>query len=90
MVDRTRELERALGSNEKFVAENEADTVVVQRRCLRAARDLAAGQTLGREDIEVLRPSPREAIQPHELERAIGRVLKGLVREGDPLTWDKL
>ena len=36
MVDRTRELEYALGSTKKFVAENERETVVVQRRCLRA------------------------------------------------------
>jgi N-acetylneuraminate synthase len=90
MVSRTRELERALGSDRKMVSGNEQETVVLQRRCLRAARDLAAGEKLRREDIEVLRPSPQEAIQPHELERAIGRVLKGPVREGDPLTWDKL
>ena len=43
MVDRTRELEYALGSAEKNVCGNEQETVVVQRRCLRAARDLAAG-----------------------------------------------
>ena len=40
MVERTRELERALGSPEKFVAGNEMETVVIQRRCLRAARDI--------------------------------------------------
>src|SRR5205807_3439233 len=40
MVHRTRELERALGSTEKVVCGNEEDTVVVQRRCLRAARNL--------------------------------------------------
>ena len=90
MVDRTRELERALGSEEKFVAENERETVVVQRRCLRAARDLSAGQILRREDLEPLRPSPKEAIQPHELERVIGKTLKAPVRAGEHLTWDRL
>ncbi len=30
-VDRARELERALGSAEKFVAENEQQTVIIQR-----------------------------------------------------------
>ena len=39
MVARTRELERALGSADKYVAGNEQATVVVQRRCLRAGRD---------------------------------------------------
>lgn len=90
MVDRTRELERALGSNEKFVAENEADTVVVQRRCLRAARDLAAGQTLGRENLDVLRPSPREAIQPYELDRVVGCVVRQPLKAGEHLTWAHL
>src|SRR5713226_991119 len=46
MVDRTRELEYALGSTIKFVAENERETVVVQRRCVRAACDLEAGTIL--------------------------------------------
>lgn len=90
MVERTRELERALGSGEKFIAENERETVVVQRRCLRAARDLAAGEALKREDIDVLRPSPREAIQPYELDRALGRRLKTAVRAGEHLTWEQI
>ncbi|MGA9533274.1 MAG: N-acetylneuraminate synthase family protein, partial [Anaerolineales bacterium] len=57
MVDRTRELERALGSPEKFVAGNERETVVIQRRCLRAAREIKPGEVLTREDIKVLRPA---------------------------------
>jgi len=44
MVEETRLLERALGSSEKFIAENEYDTAIVQRRCLRAARDIKAGE----------------------------------------------
>ena len=36
MVENTRLLERALGSADKFVAGNEQETVIVQRRCLRA------------------------------------------------------
>ncbi|MGD9093847.1 MAG: N-acetylneuraminate synthase family protein, partial [Anaerolineales bacterium] len=44
MVARTRELELALGSTDKFVADNERDTVIVQRRCLRAGRDIKAGE----------------------------------------------
>src|SRR5580658_4753780 len=62
MVDRTRELELALGSSSKFVSENERETVVVQRRCLRAVRDLVAGTVLQEEMLEALRPAPRDAI----------------------------
>jgi N-acetylneuraminate synthase len=44
MVDRTRELEYALGDGNKVVEPNEKETVVIQRRCLRAARDLRREQ----------------------------------------------
>ena len=66
MVDRTRELEYALGSSRKFVAENEEDTVVVQRRCLRAAQDLKAGTVLREDMLEPLRPAPQEGVMPFE------------------------
>jgi sialic acid synthase SpsE len=75
MVDRTRELERALGSSLKFVAENEQDTVVVQRRCLRAARDLKVGTVLKEDMLEALRPAPRDAVMPYDLARVVSKQL---------------
>ena len=90
MVDRTRELERALGSRNKQVAENETQTVVIQRRCLRAARDLAAGEILKREDIAVLRPAPQGAIMPYEVSMVLeSRVLTDLPA-GAELRWELL
>ncbi len=38
MVLRTRELERALGNDDKLIMENEKETVVLQRRAIRAKR----------------------------------------------------
>ena len=46
MVENTRRLEQALGSADKVVAGNEIDTVIIQRRCLRAARDIQAGEVI--------------------------------------------
>ncbi len=46
MVTAARQLERALGSGNKLVADNERETVVIQRRCLRAARAIQAGEVL--------------------------------------------
>lgn len=87
MVDRTRELERALGSADKVVAENEQDTVVVQRRCLRAARNIAAGESLTREMITVLRPATPGAITPPQIEAVIGcKALRDLPA-GKELRW---
>ncbi|MFV1858022.1 MAG: N-acetylneuraminate synthase family protein [Anaerolineales bacterium] len=90
MVDRTRELERALGSGSKRVADNESETVVIQRRCLRAARDLSAGEALSREMISVLRPAMVGAIPPYEISEAIGAVVLEDVRAGEALRWTVL
>ncbi|HYR06793.1 MAG TPA: N-acetylneuraminate synthase family protein [Longimicrobium sp.] len=90
MVDRTRELEYALGSAEKFVAENERDTVVVQRRALRAAADLEPGTVLTRELIDVLRPAPRDGIFPYDLERVLGMRVRVPLKAGEHLRWGQL
>ncbi len=90
MIENTRRLERALGSGDKFVAGNERETVVLQRRCLRARRALRSGEILTRADIDVLRPAPVEAIMPFDLEKVIGkRVLVDLV-QGQELRWTYL
>ena len=87
MVERTRELERALGSADKFVCENERETVIVQRRCLRARCDIRAGEVLTRAMIDVLRPATPGAIMPNEIEAVIGtRVLVDLPA-GKELRW---
>ena len=84
MVDDTRLLEAALGTGVKGVEDNERETVVLQRRCVRAARDLPAGTLLERADLEVLRPAPVEALGAHEVGRAVGRTLtRGLVAGED-------
>jgi N-acetylneuraminate synthase len=87
MVDRTRELEAALGSAVKTVAENEHETVVVQRRCLRAARPLDAGSVLVASDLEALRPSPTDAIQPFDKAQVIGMRLRRPLEHGEHLRW---
>jgi N-acetylneuraminate synthase len=90
MVEETRLLERALGSPDKIIAENEKETSVVQRRCLRAARDIRAGERLTREMIDVLRPATPGAVKPDEIEEVIGtRALCDLAR-GQDLRWTDL
>lgn len=85
MVDRTRELEYSLGSSRKFVAENEQQTVVVQRRCLRATRDLKAGTVLKEDMLEALRPAPADAMMPFELDGLLGKKLTCDLAEGEYL-----
>jgi len=90
MVTATRQLERAMGSANKIIAENERDTVVVQRRCLRAAQDIKAGQTLTREMIDVLRPATPGAIMPYDIEQVIGLTARQDIPFGQELRWTQL
>jgi sialic acid synthase SpsE len=90
MVERTRELERALGSPDKVVADNEKDTAVVQRRCLRAARLIQAGEVLQRKMIAVLRPATPGAIPPYEIDSVLGTRAIVDIPEGKELRWTEL
>lgn len=90
MVTATRQLERAMGSANKTIAENEHDTAVVQRRCLRAAQDIKAGQTLTRETIDVLRPATPGAIMPYDIDLVVGRVARQDIPAGQELRWTQL
>ena len=90
MVGETRELEAALGSTEKIVEENEQETAVIQRRCIRAARPLAAGTTLLRGDLEMLRPAPPGSIPPSRVEEVIGKRIRSPLVRGDYLRWSGL
>ena len=90
MVGDVRMLEAALGDGAKKIEDNEDQTVVLQRRCVRAARDLTAGITLAREDVEVLRPAPQEAIPAHEVASIAGKRLARDVVKGEALTWPDL
>ena len=81
MVDRTRELELSLGGGVKKVEGNELETVVVQRRSLRATQELKAGHVITDGDFVPLRPCPTDALSPSRLRYVIGSVLK---RDIDP------
>jgi N-acetylneuraminate synthase len=75
MVHDTRLLEAALGDGIKRVEANEVETIIVQRRCVRAARDLPMGTVLQRKDLEVLRPAPRDAVPAHDVHHVVGKTL---------------
>lgn len=87
MVEQVRILERALGSPDKHVAGNEKDTYLVQRRCLRAARAIKAGETISAEMLESLRPNVPGAIQPWEVAQVIGKRARADIPFGKELRW---
>jgi sialic acid synthase SpsE len=87
MVDRTRELEYALGNGIKKVEDNELETVEIQRRSLRFTKDLKAGSTLETEDLIALRPCPVDGLEPYNIDKLIGSKLSGDVKKGGHARW---
>ena len=87
MVDDTRRLEAALGSGVKVVEANEQKTLIVQRRCVRAAHALLAGTVLTREDLVVLRPAPLDAVPAQSVAELVGRTLSRDLAAGQHFTW---
>jgi sialic acid synthase SpsE len=85
MVDRTRELEAALGDGKKRIEANESDTVVLQRRSLHASRALFKGDLLDAACFIALRPALADSIPPYEVENLIGKRLLRDVAKGQML-----
>ena len=83
-------LSLSIGDGVKKVEDNEKDTVVLQRRGLRATRDLVAGETISEGDLFPLRPCPEDALAPYELSKCLGRVLIKDIEEGEHITWGDL
>ena len=90
MVHQVRTLERALGSRDKFVTGSEQETYVVQRRCLRAARDIKAGERITEGMVEPLRPAVSDAIMPWELDKLIGKTVLIDLPYGMEMKWENI
>jgi len=87
MVDRTRELENALGTGVKQVEENERETVVLQRRAICARSNLAANTLLFQEHLTVLRPCPPDGVPPYCMNQLIGKRVRRDISAGEHLRW---
>ena len=88
MVLKVREMECALGDGNKRIEQNELETVIVQRRGCRAARDLQLGTVLGRADIEPLRPASPNTISPNEAYRMVGKKINKFIPKGEAFQWE--
>ena len=90
MVERARELEFALGTGTKVVEDNEKETVVLQRRCIRAKQDLSVGTVITENTIEELRPAPEDAVFPYQKKLIIGKRLNCSKEKGDYIRFKDL
>jgi sialic acid synthase SpsE len=86
MVDNANVLYHALGNGIKEVENNEKEAKIVQRRCLRASRDMSKGDILTIDDFISLRPAPDGSIDPFELHKFVGKKLKSDLKSGEHFT----
>ncbi len=87
MVDRTRELENALGCGIKQIEDNEKETVILQRRAIRASIDIPKGTILKREHMVVLRPCPADGLPPYNMSHIVGKRIRQDIKAGEHLRW---
>lgn len=85
MVESCRKLEKSIGDGKKKVEKNEKETVILQRRAIRAVIDLKKGNILRRHDFEYQRPCPKQALTPNESKKILGKKLKVNIKSGDIL-----
>lgn len=90
MVKNIRIMEKALGSPTKTLYDEERETVMLQRRCLCAAKDIPKGSAISENMIDVLRPFVAGALEPEYRSRIQGSIAKIDYKKGDPFTWDNL
>lgn len=88
MVERVRMLEKALGTGRKEVAEEEFETVIVQRRSLHVKRDVGPGEIIKKEDIIELRPAV--GLAPKYKDLVAGRMAKGDIKAREAIHWEDL
>lgn len=88
MVRDVRLMEMALGSYIKEPVPAEKETIILQRRCIYAAREIPKGTLIGEDMLTVLRPD--KGIKPKFIDIVIGREAKIDIRKGEPITWDKI
>ena len=86
MVDRSRELENALGTGIKKIMDNEKESVVVQRRGLCASHNLKVGHVITSDDLTALRPCIHDGIEPYKMQHLIGKKTNCKVVSGESIT----
>ena len=87
MIQRSRELENALGNGVKIIEGNEIETVVVQRRAINASRNIPKGVKIEEKDLLALRPCPDDAIPPSKISEIIGKISNKEIKKGNYIKW---
>jgi N-acetylneuraminate synthase len=88
MVRSIRILESAIGSTIKDVTPCESENVILQRRSLFAAKNVAKGTKITPDMITVLRP--QKGLMPKYKAIVVGRIARSNIRAGEAITWENV
>lgn len=88
MVDKVRMLEQALGTGRKEVAEEEGETVIVQRRSLHAKNNILKNSIIKKEDVIELRPAV--GILPKHKNIIVGMKANKDIKSGEAINWSDI
>ncbi|MCK1652707.1 N-acetylneuraminate synthase [Bradyrhizobium sp. 149] len=88
LVRQIRDVEVALGSDIKAPAASELPVRDLVRRSVTTVRPLAAGATVGRDDVALMRPGT--GIPPVDLDKVIGRKSARHISAGETLHWSDI
>lgn len=90
MVDETRLLESALGNSIKKVEDNEKETVILQRRAIRAIQDIKEGEEITLDKIQFQRPCPIDAYDINKIDQIIGKKAKKSIENGNYISLNSI
>ena len=76
-------LDLIIGDGDKKISENETQTIIVQRRAIRAKQNIKKGALLSENNLEVLRPCPKDALPPYEIDKILGKTINKSLEKGD-------
>ena len=88
LVRQIRDVEAALGSDLKTPTASELPIRELVRRSVTTLRSLAAGATVGKDDVTLMRPGT--GIPPIDLDKVIGRKSTRNISAGETLTWSDI
>lgn len=88
LIFAARQIEQALGSTERKLSPQERINRVANRVGIVCFADVAAGQTIGPDVVDIRRPGG--GIEPRYWESTLGRKARYALAAGHPLQWDDL
>ena len=90
MVNETRILENALGDGIKKIEKNEKKSIIVQRRSIRAKKEIKKGSLIKKSMLINLRPITNNGISPYKIDKILNKRTKVNIRAQEEVTWKKI